>query len=248
MIAMAVSSPETAYLDRVVWGDTELPYTVNFRARRRTLSITVHPDLRIVVTAPEGTSSDAIRAKVLKRARWIRKARVEFEKFHPLQPPRSYVPGEAHRYLGRQCRLKAAKGVDSSVKLDRGQIIVTTPERPTPQVLRSLVEDWLESHAKRIFTERLAICHAEAARHGIPMPDLWIRTMAARWGSCTPTGRVILNIELIKAPVECIDYVITHELCHLIEPNHNARFWQLLSAIMPDWIERRGRLNALADI
>jgi len=248
MISMAARTAEAGFSDVVQWGATTLPYAVHFRSNRRSLSITVHPDLHIVVTAPQGTPPETIRAKVLKRARWIRKARVEFEKFHPLQPPRSYVPGEAHRYLGRQCRLKVANGPEPSVKLDRGQIIVTTPKRPTPRVIRPLVETWLRIRAQRIFTERLVFCHAEAARHGIPMPELWIRPMAARWGSCTPAGRIILNIELIKAPVECIDYVIAHELCHLIELNHNARFWQLLSALMPDWKERRGRLNAMADL
>lgn len=72
--------------------------------------------------------------------------------------------------------------------------------------------------------------------------------MNNRWGSCTPGGRIILNPELIKAPIDCIDYVITHELCHLVEPNHNARFWQLLGALMPDWKARRERLNEMADL
>lgn len=234
--------------DMVQWGTTELDYGYRYKAGRSALSITVHPDLRIVVVAPVGTPPDRIRAKVLKRARWIRKARIEFEKFHPLQPPRSYVPGEAHRYLGKQCRLKTVIGPHAAVKIDRGQIMVTTPDRPTPEVLRPMVERWFHDRAQRLFSDRLRVCHAEAARYKIPLPELWVRPMSTRWGSCTPAGRMILNIELIKAPVECIDYVITHELCHLIEPNHNARFWQLLAAIMPDWEERRARLNALADL
>lgn len=235
-------------MDAVQWGTAELPFGYHFKSSRKSLSITVHPDLRIVVAAPTGTPTERIRAKVLKRARWIRKAQREFEKFHPLQPPRAYVPGEAHRYLGRQCRLKVAEGPAASVRLSRGQLIVTTPNKPTSAVIRPLVDAWMRDRAKDIFTERLEECHRAAKRFKIPFPELWIRPMGTRWGSCTPAGRIILNIELIKAPADCIDYVISHELCHLVEPNHNARFWQLLSAVMPDWQERRGRLNDMADI
>lgn len=234
--------------DSVQWGTTALDFGITYRSGRSSLSITVHPDLRIVVTAPIGVAPEAIRAKVLKRARWIRKARVEFEKFHPLQPPRSYVPGEAHRYLGRQLRLKVKAGPTVAVSVERGQLVAIIPGTPTPGVVKAAVERWFQAQAHRLFDERLHACHAEASRFKMPLPELWVRPMAVRWGSCTPAGRMILNVELIKAPVECIDYVITHELCHLIEPNHNARFWQLLTAIMPDWEERRARLNALADL
>ena len=234
--------------DAVQWGTTKLCFGYRFKPSRSTLAITVHPDLRVVVTAPEGTPEEKIRAKVLKRARWITKTQREFEKFHPLQPPRSYVPGEAHRYLGRQCRLKVAKGVEPSVKLTRGQLLITTPDKPTPDAVRPMVETWLQERARAVLTERLDACHKPAQRFKIPFPDLWIRPMTTRWGSCTPAGRIILNIELIKAPKDCIDYVITHELCHLLEPNHSARFWQLLGALMPDWDERRGRLNKMADV
>ncbi len=234
--------------DVVHWGTTTLCFSYRLRSRRKSLAITVHPDLRIVVTAPTGTPAEVIRAKVLKRARWITKTRREFEQFHPLQPARSYIPGEAHRYLGQQCRLKVAKGRTSSVTCIRGQLLVTMPSQPTPSIIRPLVEAWLKDRAHAVFTERLKACHKPAQRYNIPFPCLWIRPMTIRWGSCTPAGRIILNIELIKAPKDCIDYVITHELCHLLEPSHSARFWQLLGAIMPDWEERRGRLNKMADI
>jgi len=245
MTPAALASPTH---DTVTWGTTDLRYECRFTSRRKSLAITVHPDLSIVVTAPTGTSAERIRTTVLKRARWIAKTRRGFEQFHPLQPLRSYVPGEAHRYLGRQCRLQVVQGKESSVKLGRGELLVTVTGKPIPANIRPLVERWLQERASEILGERLCVCHQAASRFQIPLPALQIRALATRWGSCTPAGRIVLNRELIKAPRECIDYVITHELCHLIEPNHNARFWQLLNALMPDWQERRGRLNRLADL
>lgn len=232
--------------DCVPWGATKISYRYRF-GRSKVLTLTVRPDLAVEVTAPEGTTLDRIRAKVCKRGAWIQKAWREFERFHPLQPPREYVPGETHRYLGRQYRLRAVSGPVAAISLRRGYLEVATPDRPSARVLGPLVRAWYVERAGEIFRERLAACQRLAAVEGIPLPPLTIRRMARRWGSCTPTGRVILNPELIKAPRECIDYVIMHELCHLVEHNHSPGFWRLLKRLMPDWEARRGQLNKLAE-
>jgi hypothetical protein len=232
--------------DCVPWGSTEISYRYRF-GRAKTLAITVRPDLAVEVVAPQGTSLERIRAKVIKRASWIQQARLEFERFHPLQEPREYVPGEIHRYLGRQYRLRTVSGPTAGVALKRGVLEVTTPARPTPLALRPLVQAWFTERAKEVLHERLQACHRLAAIEKVPLPTLSIRRMSNRWGSCTPTGRVMLNPELVKAPKECIDYVIMHELCHLVQHNHSPAFWRLLSRLMPDWEERRKRLNVMAD-
>jgi len=233
--------------DRVVWGSTEIPYRYRF-GRAKTLAITVRPDLAVEVTAPIGTPLERIRAKVCKRGAWIRQAWREFERFHPLQPPREYVPGETHRYLGRQYRLRAVSGPIAGVVLRRGYLDVTTPDPPSSAVLGHLVRSWYAERAGEVFGERLAACHRLAVVEGIPLPALLVRRMTHRWGSCTPAGRIILNLELLKAPCECIDYVIMHELCHLVEHNHSPRFWRLLQRVMPDWEDRKKRLNVFGDI
>ena len=233
--------------DQVTWGSTVITYRYRF-SPAKTLAITVQPDLAVEVTAPRGTPLERIRAKVCKRGAWIQKAWREFERFHPLQPPREYVPGEAHRYLGRQYRLRAVSGPVAAVSLRRGYLEATTPDRPSKGVLGTLVRGWYVAQAGEVLRGRLAACHRLAAVEGIPLPPLAIRRMAARWGSCTPGGQVILNPELVKAPKECIDYVIMHELCHLVEHNHSPRFWRLLGRLMPDWEARRGLLNRLSDI
>ena len=233
--------------DRVVWGSTEIPYRYRF-GRAKTLAITVRPDLAVEVTAPIGTPLERIRAKVCKRGAWIRQAWREFECFHPLQSPREYVPGETHRYLGRQYRLRAIPGPIAGVVLRRGYLDVTTPDHPSPAVLGHLVRTWYADRAGEVFAERLKACHRLAAVEGIPLPTLLVRRMTHRWGSCTPAGRIILNLELLKASRECIDYVVMHELCHLAEHNHSPKFWRLLQRLMPDWEDRKKRLNALGEV
>ena len=78
---------------------------------------------------------------------------------------------------------------------------------------------------------------------GAPYPEIAIRAMRSRWGSCSPRGRITLNVKRIKVPKAYIDYVIFHELCHLVEPNHNSRYYDLLDRVLPDWRERREKLN-----
>jgi len=111
-----------------------------------------------------------------------------------------------------------------------------------------MLDQWYLNRAEHIIRERLAHCHRRAHSEGIPHPPVTIRKMRARWGSCSEQGRLTLNLELIKAPKDCIDYVIMHELCHLKEHHHGRRFWRLLKKLMPDYEKRRQRLNLMADL
>ncbi len=95
-----------------------------------------------------------------------------------------------------------------------------------------------------IFRERLDACYPKVEHLDVVYPDLAIRVLKSRWGSCSPRGRITLNVKLIQVPRAYIDYVVFHELCHLAEPNHSPRFYELLERVLPDWRERRERLNS----
>jgi predicted metal-dependent hydrolase len=233
--------------DVVMWGETELGYRYRLGSAR-TLSITVHPDRSVEVVAPQGATLQAIRAKILKRAGWIARARRQYARLHPLQPARQFVPGETHRYLGRQYRLRYSEGATPEVRLHGGFIVVTAPRGPNPRVLRRLLRAWYARRADEVLRERMELCAKMAAAYAVPPARLAIRPMATRWGSCSERGLVTLNPELIKAPKDCIDYVICHELCHRVQRNHSQRFWKLLRALIPDWEDRRARLNQAADV
>jgi predicted metal-dependent hydrolase len=233
--------------DKVQWGDTPISYRYEYKLRK-TLAIHVHPDLSVDVWAPLGTSLEDIRSKVMKRGAWIRKSWREFELYLPKQPPRQYIIGESHRYLGRQYRLKAESGSEKSIKCMRGYFLVSTLDAFNPDEVHRLMDEWYRGHAKTQFSSRLIECYKLASLKGISFPSMEIRKLKSRWGSCTKSGKIILNIELIKVPVDCIDYVILHELCHLKEHHHGPAFWSLLESLMPDYEKRRARLNLYADL
>ncbi|MDE2980451.1 MAG: SprT family zinc-dependent metalloprotease [Gemmatimonadota bacterium] len=214
------------------------------RRRRKTLEIAVEPDASVVVAAPLDASIEAITEKVRKRAAWVRRQQRFFSHFMPRTPERRYLAGETHLYLGRQYRLKVLRSGRPGVEMTRGFITVRTREPDRPEVTRRLVEGWYRKQARAKFVERL-----EASLTRFPDPEafrpagLIVRRMDKRWGSLSPSGRLLLNRRLIEAPVDTIDYVVAHELCHMAEPHHGPEFYRLLDLVMPDWAGRKERLE-----
>jgi predicted metal-dependent hydrolase len=227
----------------IQYGRKKINYDLSYSSRK-TLAIDVHPDLSVVVTAPKDADDSAVNEKMQKRASWIIKQQRFFENYLPTIPPRKYVSGESHRYLGRQYRLRVHKGDKDTVKMARGQINVYLCNPEDKSRIKPLVVGWFRQRSEIIFREIFDSVVAKAVRYGIEADDFEIRRMRNRWGSCTREGRILLNPDLIIAPKLCIEYVIVHELCHLQEYNHSPRFYRLLRKIMPDWEQRRERLNA----
>jgi len=220
--------------------------TIDFHLRRsdrRTLAISVQPDLSVVVTAPLKAEIEKVILKVRNRAGWIRRQQSYFRDFLPKTPPRQYVSGETHCYLGRQYRLKVVEAVKKEVKLKGRFIWVNTPNKADTALVQKQLENWYLGHAK----QRLALCFGVClTRLGVRLtkaPQMQVRRMDKRWGSWTRRGGVWLNPELIKTPASCIDYVVTHELCHAVHGNHGKQFQDLLRRLMPDWEKRKTRLE-----
>lgn len=232
----------------VFFGQIEIVYAVNL-CNRKTLAIHVHPNGQVIVDAPITASNEAIAEKVKKKARWIFKQKLQFEAYPPALPQRQYISGETHRYLGRQYRLLVTKGSADQVKLVHGRLIVETTHPDKREKVKILLQDWYRLRAKAIFSERYDICVRQVAKLDIQHHQgFQLRFMPKRWGSCTAQGNIILNPELIAAPKDCIDYVITHELCHLKERNHSQAFYKLLAVVMKDWELRRKRLNEMVEV
>lgn len=225
----------------VAYGKTEFSYTAVYR-ERRTLEIAVHPDGRIVVTAPIGTSKEAIEAKVAKRARWILRQLIRFRRYEPGEAPRQYIGGETHRYLGRQYRLKIRKSSAEAVKLKGSYLLVHTVYPADRAKVKELVGVWYREHARSVLSRRFDYCCERIIWLKEP-PKLRISPMKRRWGSCSSTGSITLNPELVKFSTSCIDYVIIHELCHLKHRLHDKAFYKLLSRMLPDWEKKKQRLE-----
>jgi predicted metal-dependent hydrolase len=220
----------------------QLNYTVQFSARA-TMAITVFPESAIRVIAPTGTSQKEVEDRLRKRARWIIRQLMHFEQFRPRSPARRYVGGETHLYLGRQYRLKLRKGPEEEVKLKGAFLCVAAPESHEAHVVKRLVSGWYREKGRARICDRFERVSARFEKMGCRPPVPIFRSMRRRWGSLSSNGRISLNPELIRAPIVCIDYVITHELVHLIHRNHGPAFYKLLETLMPDWRGRKERLE-----
>jgi len=217
----------------------------------RKVVIKVHPDQRVVATAPHDATADAIQHAMLKRARWIWQSIEGFASQVDAVLPRVYVSGETQFYLGRRYVLKVITQSDTlaTVKLRRGRLEVTLDHAraTSPKQVKALIDQWYVQHAKHIFHERLQILLSKATWvEGIP--SFRMMAMKKQWGSCSTKGNLMLNPHLVKASKACIDYVILHELCHMAEHNHSEKFWRLLTQVMPNWKEVKATLDDMAEL
>lgn len=210
--------------------------------------IKVHPDCRIIVSAPTGADNEEVLYAVKKRGRWIYEQLRDFRKQLEFTTPRQYISGESHYYLGKQYLLKVIEAPDQvqGVKLLRGKLEVSVKIKDSEKV-KELLTDWYKARAKETFVKRLDAM-LEQTLWVNERPPLRILTMQTQWGSCSPNGRITMNPHLVKAPRECIDYVVLHELCHIAEHNHSERFYRLMSQVMPQWEKTKERLDRMANI
>jgi predicted metal-dependent hydrolase len=192
---------------------------------------------------PHDASDAAVQAAVQRRARWIsgHLAAIRERLAHVL--PREHVSGESLLYLGRRYLLKVVidKPRHGSVRMRGGRIEVAVAKRDAAQV-RMALDAWYRARAGEVLAARLAAV-VPSLRWVRECPPPQLRAMKRRWGSCSPAGRLTLNPNLVKAPRECIDYVLIHELCHLKEHNHGPRFHRTLDRQMPGWRQVKERLD-----
>ena len=229
------------------YGGCAIPFSVT-QGERSKLTIHVYPEMRVEVLAPKAKSLDLILARVQRRARWIVKQWRYFEQFQPTQPERRFVSGETHVYLGRQYRLKVVKGAPSEVKLVGRFFVVRLPDPEGSSAVSRMLHQWYLQHAKALFVNRALHWISESRSLAMPcVPPINVRKMTHRWGSCTKRGTITLNIELVKVPLVFIDYVVVHELCHLKIHNHSPDFYRLLTRSMPDWRQRKRRLESFVN-
>lgn len=215
-----------------------IPYSV-IRSDRRTVAIQVHADGSVVVRAPRRMRDRDVVDFAASRGAWVVHHRERLRQRPPTAPGRTYTPGETHRYLAEEYTLAVEQGPRGGVRLEGQRIVVTLRGEITPERTRRALDAWSRDHAADLFNERLAICwprfRAQFALSSDAMPAIRVKAMRSRWGSLSPQGAMSLNVHLLAAPLECIDYVIYHELCHLRVRGHGPEFYRALEAIVPDW-------------
>ncbi len=236
-------------LQSVTYGEEKIHFSVlensDLSAKIR---IHVYPNQSVEVETPSGETNTSIETAVRKRARWITRQLDEAKKARSYVLPREYISGETHFYLGRRYKLKIARNIDSPshIKLIGGEIKINVRVNDPAAVKRRLVNWYHERAAKYIGGRLLAI--SNNTNWIASSPALKIVPMQKQWGSLSPEGVVHINPCLVRAPMDCIDYVLCHELCHFIERNHSNNFYRLLKMRLPDWEQRKAKLDGMAEL
>lgn len=228
-------------IQSIQFGSVTIEFRLEYSARK-SLGITVTPDMEVLVKAPKDSSIGKVKEKIHKKAPWILKQKSFFLSFQPKTPTRKYVSGETHLYLGRQYRLKILIGKEEFVKIKGGFIEVTSLAKSR---VKDLLKAWYLHNAKAKFNVIAEPLIAKFKKYKVEPDSIVFRDMPTRWGSCTPKGKIILNPELIKAPKGCIEYVIIHELCHLVHRDHTQKFIDLQTKEMKDWVKWKMKLEKL---
>jgi len=213
-----------------------------------TLRIKVHPDLRVEASIPNGTTDADLDKALKQKIRWIWQKLRDFRAVQEHATPRTYVSGESHFYLGRRHLLKVHHRPDTpeTVRMLRGRLEISLHERQSVRI-QKLLELWYFTRAQEVFRLRLSALLLTTLWVTKP-PALKLQVMQTQWGNCSPGGTITLNPHLVKAPRDCIDYVILHELCHLKEHNHGPAFWRLMERVMPEWEHHKARLDGMAEM
>lgn len=222
--------------------------TIEYLLKRKpvkNLNLRIHSDCSIVVSASEKISIDKVDAFVIEKGAYILSSVQRFKKIEEYElPPKRYISGETFDILGRGIRLKVQQGVKNNVFSDGVYLYLTVIDQDDFVKKEKLVQRFLDKECRQVFSEVIQQLYPMFQKYGVNMPALRIRTMKTRWGSCSPSrGIITLNKKLLEAPRNCIEYVVLHEFCHFIHPNHSKQFYSFVAMLMPDWKERKTQLD-----
>lgn len=209
--------------------------------QRQSFQLRVKPSMEVVVKYPEECSEDEVRDFLKRKYRWLKKQLTYFEKFQMKQTEREYISGESYWYLGRQYQLKVVQSPAEGVKLSHGTFLLNTRDPKNREQKKELLDRWFLDKRVEVFDERYEEMKKKFAEKDFP--KLKIEEMPKRWGSYRNGKVIVLHPLLIHAPKKCIDYVITHELCHMKYSDHSPEFFTHLESKYPKWEEVKDELE-----
>lgn len=213
------------------------------RKNVKNVTLKVKRDRTVHLTVPNAASDDYIEKVLEKKKSWIESQLKTFDENYKKPQVKEMVSGESFKYLGRSYRLKVIKDKEEYVRLYRGYIEIHVKDKSNTSKKRKLLKRWYQEKAKKKFSE---LVHEYEKVVKEEINSIRVITMQTRWGSCNVESKNInLNLELIKKPRYCIEYVILHELSHLKFPNHSKQFWEYMSVHMPNWEWRKNKLESI---
>lgn len=213
---------------------------VDFNARKR-ITIRIHPDGSVRVTAPLSTDAGVVERLLLAKRPWIA-GHLERLSASP-RIPAVYVPGGVHFFLGRPFTLEVARAGSAGVTLDEGRLLVSSRSPEDSGAIQTALRRWYRRQAETIICGRVEVWAKSFP--ALPSHEVRFRWMRSRWGSCARSGLIVFNTQLVKTPMDCVDYVVAHELCHLVHHDHGAGFRELLDFVLPRWRDARRLLKKL---
>ncbi len=225
---------------KFIWGKYSFDYFI-LKEDRKTISVRVTPKMKVIVKCPEKIKDSELEEYLKRKYNWIAEQLDFFKKFQGKQE-KQYISGEAVLYLGRQYKLVIKKGEDERIVLKGGELHLFVEDgRGNAEYNETILRNWYNRRAREIFTKRFEEMIKKFDFNFYPI--LIVRKMDKKWGSFTGQRRIILNPKLIQASRDCVDYVITHELCHFKYRDHGSKFYKLLTSKMPNWEKVRDKLE-----
>lgn len=225
----------------------EITYVLE-RKEVKNLNLRIRKNGNVFVSANAKVPADEIDEFVCRKASYIFGEIKRFEELARYRPkPKQYVSGETFYIQGRGVRLQVLSAKKDSITSDGIYIFLAVKNPDDIEKKRRMVNHFLDQQCKVVFCEIIDELYPMFKKYGVEMPILRIRDMETRWGSClVKKGIITLNKRLLEAPRNCIEYVIMHELCHFIHPNHSKSFYDFLTISMPDWKDRKAILEKSA--
>ena len=223
------------------YGEFKYKYFL-IREDRKTLGLIVRPNMSLVVKVPKVCSQGQTNNFLQKKWLWLEKQLNYFNKYQKKIFEKDYISGESHLFLGRQYRLKVINGQKDNIRKEKNILIIETTKSVNNGFHnKKILESWYNDQVLKIFNKRYL--EVQKIFNYDFVPKLDIRKMTKRWGSFLTKKKIYLNPELIKASTDCIDYVITHELCHMKYKNHSKQFYIFLKSKFPNWEKVKEKLE-----
>lgn len=224
--------------------EVTLTYSLE-RKEVKNINLHVRKDGSVSVSANGTVPVEAVDAFVLSKRSFILNARKSFSEQELYKPqPKKYVSGETFYIQGRSLRLKVVASRENRLYSDGVHLFLEITDPQDFSKKEKMVGKFFDRQCKEVFEEIINALYPLFQKYGVAPPVLRIRSMDTRWGSCLPDkGVITLNKRLLEAPRNCIEYVVMHEFCHFIHPNHSKHFYAFLSMLMPDWKDRKKILD-----
>lgn len=221
-----------------------ISYTLE-RKPVKNINLRIRADQCVYVSAPKDVAAKMVDAFVVEKSAYILRALKKFkDKNRETVSENKFVNGETVKFLGRNLRLKVKNASRSKVESDESYVTLYVKDVQDADLKKRVLETWLRKKCKDEITAICKKVYPQVKKYGVVFPEIQLREMVSRWGSCSPKkGFMTFNTALIAMPVSCIEYVVTHEFTHFLYPNHSKKFYQQLATFMPDWEERKKRLE-----